>query len=447
MSQLFDELSTWATTLTWSDVPEAAQRRAHQALVDTIATMAGGSRTPAAAVASTYTKRWIGSGSAPAIGIGSAVRAPQAAFVNAISASALDFDDGHYHGGAIHPGSVIVTAVISSSSPETTVQSALLAQVVGYEVGLRAAKLLFPKVSTDRYHATGCAGAIGAAAAVAKLFNLDADGFRRAVHIAYCHAPLASFGTPMVKEAIGWGALTGVTAAELSADGMMTTTRSHLPAPARPRPATPFHTPEAEQDPFVNSFGTTFETANTYFKPFASCRYTHAAAGGFLELIGENNLRAADIRQIQVATHSRAAFLTDQTPATIDSAQYSFPFVLGALAHWGELGGREMSESQLDDADVLDLASRVHVTSDASLDVHYPSHYASRVEIQTGTSTYSGTFIEAPGDLGSRFSEADLTAKALRLIGDHTGVGVAEKLLADLNEAHAKLQESLAPLW
>ena len=102
----------------------------------------------------------------------------------------FDFDDGHYCGGAIHPASVIVPSLIAAVralDPTTKVsaQTFLTAQIAGYEIGLRAAHLLWPKHTLDDYHCTGTAATLGAAAAVAKLRGGNADAIARSIAIAW----------------------------------------------------------------------------------------------------------------------------------------------------------------------------------------------------------------------------------------------------------------------
>lgn len=446
MADILDTITEWAAKLTWDDVPAEVQERAAHALSDTVSTMTGGAPTAAAVIALDYAGR--AAGSSPLVGRGTGTTPASAAFSNAVAASALDFDDGHYLAGAIHPGSVIVPAVLAVAGPGTRVAEALLAQIVGYEIGLRAAALLWPKHDDDRYHATGCAGAIGAAAAAAKLLGLDADGIGRAIKIAWVHAPMSTFGTPMVKESIGWGSSTGVAAAELAAAGFMKVPDGYSLPTNEVLPPTPFHQRGAAEDPFVTSIGSRYEVQHTYFKSFGACRYTHAAGAGFQALLAEHGIAPSDIDRVRVGTHRAATFLDEVAPKTIDTAQYSFPLVLGSLALWGAVGAEEMDASLLDDADRLAFAEKVSLEYDADLDQHYPARYPSRVDITTTDGrTVSGVFLDAPGDPGTPFGPTELKAKWLRLLTPVLGESAATAVLAGLADPNAALHRTLAPVW
>lgn len=432
-----DRIADFAHTLTWASIPSAAQRHARLAFRDTIGTIIGGARTRAGQIAS----RTVGDRRDTTMG-------PLAAFATAVKASALDFDDGHYLGGAIHPGSVVVSSLLVASREldDVALEAILTAQIVGYEIALRAAHLLWPRHELDDYHCTGTAATLGAAAAVAKLRGCDADTIGRAVAIAWAHAPMSTFQLPMVKESIGWSACTAVFAADLAEQGFMAApTSARSSAIANTFPPTPFDRDGAIEDPFIESLATVFECANTYFKPYAACRYTHTAAKSLAELVLEEAIMASDITAIDVFTHRGAMNLTDVAPASLDHAQYSFAFVLATMALTGSAGADQISEDSLAQPPRLALASRVRVHHDPALDAHYPQHYATRIVLTTRTgSRLERTRLVAPGDVADPMSDAELEAKFVSLsrplFGDASETVsrqlLDEKLTGEILDAH-----------
>ncbi len=445
-------LGEFATSLRWNDIPGDVRHRAALALRDTIGTMHAGSTTRAAHIAADVAA--ADSGSFPIVGRSARASCQQAAFANAVAASVLDFDDGHYAGGAIHPASVIVSTLVTAASATTAevfdVRSILTAQVVGYEIGLRAAHLLWPKHADDDYHCTGTAATLGAAAALGRLWGLDADGIARSIVVAWAHAPMAAFQLPMLKEAIGWSAATAVTAVNLARAGFMSLPAGSPRAVPDVFPPTPFHRAGAMDDPFVASLGTVFEAGNTYFKPYAACRYTHAPAAALHRLLGEHGISADDvdtIESIEVGTHRGAVFLSDQHPPSLEHAQYSFPFVLGAIVLHGAAGAAEMSESCLTDDRRLAIAERVTVHHDPAMDDLYPQHYAGTITTRTTDgSTLRTTGIVAPGDQEQPMSDAELEAKFLRLmaaaaIGTARAGEISAAITAPLSDGGHEVEE------
>ena len=215
---LTKSIAAWAAGVTWQDVPTRVHEHARNDLRDVLSVMFAGTLTTSARIAAQYAR--ASPGPVP-LAAGGTAALPAAAFANGVAAAALDFEDGHYLGGAIHPASAVCAAALASAPQDATVADLLTAQIVGFEVCLRAAATLWPKYPGDWYHCAGCAGAIGAAVAAAHLRRLDADAMFRAVVIAWQHAPMSTFAIPMIKESIGWGAQTGASAALLAESGYM----------------------------------------------------------------------------------------------------------------------------------------------------------------------------------------------------------------------------------
>ncbi|NLU78493.1 MmgE/PrpD family protein [Micromonospora sp. HNM0581] len=412
-----DRVALRVADMSFDAIPQAARQRARERLLDTIGTALGGAATKAARMAAAA---MTDPGEASTLIPGAPTRTETAAaFVSAVSASALDYDDGHYLGGAIHPSSVIVpTVLVAASTRPVDLPTFLAAQVAGFEVAVRAAHLLWPRHETNRWFCTGTAGAVGAAAAAAKVRGGDADTIRRAMLIAWAHAPISALQWPTVKEAIGWSAATAVTACRLAEQGWMAIPHETAPALAPTIfPPTPFDEPHAAGDPFVDSLGSTFEIERSYLKPHAACRYTHTAADALNDLLADG-LRAHHIHSIRVATHHWATFLTHRRPPSLEHAQYSYPFVLAALAVHGQAGPDQIAEHRLHDPAILDIASRVKVVHDPELDVHLPQHYGTQLDIHLtdGTTMRLEPRLVARGDPADPMSTAEQDDKFAGLV-------------------------------
>ncbi|MFJ9852276.1 MmgE/PrpD family protein [Streptomyces sp. NPDC101150] len=444
-------MGSWSSGVQWGDIPEAVRKRAVDALRDTVAVMFGGAGATAAALAAAYAR--TSPGDVP-LAAGGFADAGKAAFANAAAATALDFEDGHYLGGGIHPGSVVVTAGLAAAPVGATVADFVTAQVAGYEVGLRAGALLWPKRAGDWYHCTGTAGSLGAAVTAARVRGLDAEATTRAMTLAWQHAPMATFALPMAKESVGWGAAVGVTAAELAQAGFLALPAGYEP-PALPGfAATPFDAPGAEDNPFVTSYGKEFASGGTYFKQYACCRYIHAAAYGLEALLRRLGIEpgtpaaAEEIRDIEVLTHRGALFLTESDPRTLEHAQYSFPHVLAAVVLEGAAGARQITEARLGNARRTALARRVRVTHAPELDDAPPAGYPSRVRVRTADGREAmDLFTAAPGDPDVPIGPEGLRAKWLDVMTLAMPEEAAREVLDGLAEPDRILADVLAPAW
>ena len=269
----------------------------------------------------------------------------------------------------------------------------------------------------------------------------------RAIAIAWAHAPMSTFQLPMVKESIGWSAATAVSAADLAVAGFMSAPAGASTALADTFPPTPFHRPGAMDDPFVASLGSVWETASTYFKPYAACRYIHTALKSLAVLRLAHGLTADNVDRIEVFTPQASMNLTDPAPVSIDHAQYSFPFVLAAMLIHGAAGAGEINETRLHDADLLAVAARVDVVHDPSLDPTYPAHYATRLVVTAHHGRFELTRLVGPGDPDDPMTEADLAAKFVLLATGRFGRVRALDLARTLvDDELPDLHDALAPV-
>ena len=420
----------------WQALPPAVRDRATVHLLDTIGVLVAGSQAPASAIARSMI---LGD----EMGYSALGRSGQA-FADAMSASALDFDDGHVGGGGIHPSAVIIPTLLASSRGRDVRGADLLAAyVAGYEVAVRVGRLLYPRASTDRYHCAGTAACVGAAAAGARVQTRDAETIERAIEVAFAHAPMAAFQLPMVKESMGWSASTATFAVELALAGFKRVGegRSLSVGPIAFGLPTPFDDAEGDAADFASGLGARFEILHGYIKPFACCRYIHSAVECLLHLVQQRHIMPDDIETIKVRTHRGASQLDDRRPASIDHAQYSIPFVLGSVVARGVDGAIDLVASRLDDAEILRFADRVEVIHFGEFDTYVPDSYPAELEIVTadgGTSVASR--IDSLGDDGRPLTRAQVEAKFDRNVSSVTSAEHA----AELRDACASLSSDSA---
>jgi 2-methylcitrate dehydratase PrpD len=134
------------------------------------------------------------------------------------------------------------------------------------------------------------------------------------------------------------------------------------------------------------------------------------------EIVAAERLHVADIDMIDVHTHRGAIGLADVTPASLDHAQYSFPFVLATQLVCGAVGAWDLTAESITDPDRLAVAARVHVHHDPALDAHYPARYATRIVVTTTEGrAFERTRLRAPGDPDDPMSVDDLSSKFVTL--------------------------------
>ena len=420
------EAAKFIASIDLKDLPKNVVNHAKLCVMDSLGGMLGGLDSRAARISREVAAARGGREEASLFGSSMRVPAPQASFANCIAASALDMDDGHNLGG--HPGAVIVPSALAVAEAQGASGKGFLEGViVGYEIAIRAMDNLvaresggpypFPATGSP-YHSTGTGGAYGAAAASARLLNANQEEIVQALGIAAAHSPSTRPYQIQVlghtaKECIGWGGITGVEAAFLAKHGFT-------------GPDTLFDDERARKTS-VDTIGTSFEILNNYFKAYPSCRYTHAALDATIALIKQHSLTADNISRIKVATREHYMALNSLRPVSIEQAQYSFPFVLGAVLAYGHHGPDTMNEERLRDAAILEEAKKISLDHEPSLETERWSAIVT-IETEDGK-TYQRHQPIPKGDPKNPMTGDELTSKFMTLSSSLLGQNDAKRVL------------------
>ena len=180
-----------------------------------------------------------------------------------------------------------------------------------------------------------------------------------------------------IKEGIAWGVFSGIAAEQLSRAGL-----------TGPRECLDNDLLNAERIAAGQPDGR-FEIELTEFKPYVCCAWTHTPAEALLGLIDDNGLSAEEIDRVQVATHTNAVHMIDNTPdpPTLQAAQYNIPWVLAVAAVDGVNGLLPLRESTVGRPELIQFANRVELAVDAKYDIPAQPRGA-RVTIDTGRGTF-----------------------------------------------------------
>ena len=200
-----------------ADWPEAAVEAAHRAFIDIVGVTARGAAEAAPRRAFAAVGCWS-EGRSSAIGMGARLSPPLAALVNGSSAHALEFDD-NFDPGKAHATAVLAPAILALAEPRgASGGDCLDAYIAGLQILGRVGEALNPVHRNRGWHATATVGAIGAAAACARLLRLEARQGSFALSMATSMAGgfMSQFGTMTKPLHAGLAAQAGVVAASLA---------------------------------------------------------------------------------------------------------------------------------------------------------------------------------------------------------------------------------------
>jgi 2-methylcitrate dehydratase PrpD len=261
--------------------------------------------------------------------------------------------------------------------------AALDAYVVGFEIEARLGALMNPRHYQRGWHCTSTLGTIGAAAAVSRLFTLDAEAMGHALAIAASEASglKENFGTMVKPLHAGLAARNGVLAALLARGGLTASEQ------AIDGPQGFLHAMDGEGgalDDTLADLGTRWEILDTGItvKLYPSCAGTHPSLDAILDLRREAGITADDVDRVDIDVDSiTPTVLIYERPATGLEGKFSMPFCAAAALVHGRVGIDTFEDAALRDTRVAAVMPRVRMTVDRGFDGVAPALTQARVAI------------------------------------------------------------------
>lgn len=392
-------------------------------LIDLIGCAAVGFSSPAARAARNTVRRLYAPGPTTLWFTSDKRHAAGAAMANSTAASALDLDDGHRKAGG-HPGAAVVPAVLAVAPAFcASGQDVAIALSAGYEVAVRVAAARdftrLDTLSTGRWGSYGVVAAAGLLARDTPLILATAFSIAGVLSPGLSAAGYSTMMGNQVKEGIPWSVMTGLTALELARQG--------LTGPLDILDHPDYFDATAITDGLSNGGA----LSEVYFKPYACCRWIHAAIDAVVELAAGGAIDPDDIRAVDVYTFERVLRLNNYPdPDTLEGAQYSLPFCLAVAAYGGAEALLPLSTAWLHRPAVTALAERVRLHVDPVLDGRFPTETGARVSMQKATGRIEKTVRYPLGDPGNPMDRSGLTAKFRRLAAGVMAPKDQDRLLA-----------------
>lgn len=314
------------------------------------------------------------SGRSVVIGHGFRAGDEAAAFANGAMAHALDFEDTH-DATLVHPHASVLPAALAVAQATGASGADLLAAVaVGADVACRVAMGFESSPERpDGFTVIPVLGVYGATAAVGRLLGSPPErivqGFALALGLATGSAAAQRDDAShwrAVRD--GFNARAGVTAARLAHLGVVGFAR---PLEGRAGLYALYGGGRFDEQAALHGLGERFEGVHVSFKPWPSCRGTHAFVEATLGLAAEHALAVADVRAVRVRTSPFFRTLCEPRelrarPGTSTSARFSIPFAVGVALARRRATLEDFDGDALRDAGVLAIADRVaHEVVDA----------------------------------------------------------------------------------
>ncbi|MGL4243360.1 MAG: MmgE/PrpD family protein [Beijerinckiaceae bacterium] len=392
----------FARSARFDDLPEAVVERARLVMLDSIGAIMAGAAEPEMRAAMKRLAK-----TAKARRAGSPLLD---AFAGGTAGTMLEIDEGNQYARG-HPGIHVVPAVMAMSQMrKVSGRDAILALVLGYEIGARIGIASKLRVAM---HPHGTWGVVGAALAVAKLNRASAAEFAETINVSSSLGLATSRRTMLeggtVRNAYaGVSNMLGLMAFDLvkagftgEADGVGSVYGGIVADHWMPEEMT-------------RELGERWEIARNYFKRHAACRYNHGALDALAEITRQagGSIDPEAVASVSVETYVWAAQLDHPRPANMLAAKFSLPFSIATMIVHGEAGLDAFRDAARSDPRVMALARKVNVNEDPKLTAELPGKRPARVRLTlTDGRRFEAMALTNKGDTEDPYGEDDVVAK------------------------------------
>ena len=387
-------------------------------LMDHLSVAARGAQTDSARAARNFLGdlQVDGAGRVPLIGARGHAPAAIASLVNAVSAHSIEYDDLHT-ASSTHPGVVVFPAALGAAQIAGADAAHFLSgAVVGYEVMGRVGRAANPAAQYRRhFHPTATCGHLGAAAAAARVLELDLDSTVSAIGIA---ATMAS-GTMQFLEDGSWtkrlnpglAARNGIQAALLAKAGYeggrdgIGGERGFLAVVS-----------DAAEPALALADLPALEVSQTSIKAHTCCRYKQGPIDALLEIRREHGIGPEDVESITIgmleAGMDIVAGDSKRRPENVVDAQFSMAYGAAVALIDGRADLAQYEAARLGDPKLDALMDRVTCEPDPALDADYPERWPAWARVATRDGrTLEARVPDPKGDPANPLDAAERRAK------------------------------------
>ena len=337
----------------------------------------------------------------------------KAAFLDACYAHGADMDDGNRKAMG-HVGAHVFASVTAAAAMlDCGEQDVITAVIAGYEVYCRVAAAAQPGLVHRGFHSTGTAGAVACAAAVAKLFGLDAEGIYNAMAISVTMASglmiIAESGQSIKPLNPAKAAESGILAASLARDGVL---GGRYPLDSQKGW---FHamTDSVDAEMITKDLGKVFCIDECYIKPYPSCRHTHCGIQAAMEIKCENGISVDDIEKVNIYIYSNAIKIAGmiKVPRTQDETKFSIHYAIACALCMDRFSLQDLDFKKVP-SKVFDLIDKIELIPDESMENRDAGIRGCTAQICTKDGNeYKKTVLIPKGDPQNPYTFEDIKGK------------------------------------
>ena len=412
MENMTEKFADFCEQLRYEDLPHDVIKRTKLLILDTVGIIirARHDAESTSSLVSAIEKLEMSNGSCQVFSDNKSYSPSAAALLNGTLAHSLDFDDTHAEASLHSSAPILAAALAAAEMNKSSGQQLITACVVGYEIQIR---LGLAGGSSSHYkkgfHPTATCGIFGAAAAAGYLMGLTKEQYISAFGIALSQSAgsmqFLTDGAWTKRSHVGQAAQNGLSCAIMAAEGFKGPSKAFEGQWGYFQS----YASGGDMEKAIDGLGKKFETLNLGVKPYPSCRYSHAAIDGIIELKNELGFSTAELDDIDIGLSETALNiigypLSDkQNPKSVVDGQFSMPFCAAVTVKSGGLKWDDY-KNHLNDSDTLSLCNKIKVSPDKDAEECCPEYMSAKVKVVVKGKKYE-KFVKIPKGEPENFME------------------------------------------
>jgi len=412
MENMTEKFANFCEELRYEDLPHDVIKRTKLLILDTVGIIirARHDAESTSSLVSAIERLEMSNGSCQVFSDNKSYSPSAAALLNGTLAHSLDFDDTHAEASLHSSAPILAAALAAAEMNKSSGQQLITACVVGYEIQIRLGLAGGSSAHYKKgFHPSATCGIFGATAAAGYLMGLNKDQYISAFGIALSQSAgsmqFLTDGAWTKRSHVGQAAQNGLSCAIMAAEGFKGPSKAfegkwgYLHSYAS----------GGDMEKAIDGLGKKFETLNLGVKPYPSCRYSHAAIDGIIELKNELGFSTAELDDIDIGLSETALNiigypLSDkQNPKSVVDGQFSMPFCAAVTVKSGGLKWDDY-KNHLNDSDTLSLCNKIKVSPDKDAEECCPEYMSAKVKVVVKGKKYE-KFVKIPKGEPENFME------------------------------------------
>jgi 2-methylcitrate dehydratase len=409
-------MARWAAAVEYRDLSPEAVYQAKRFLLDSVGCALGGYQQHDVKILLQVLAEVAARGPSTVVGTGQRIDPVSASLANALMIRVMDYNDIYWKQDPSHPSDIFPAAMACCERVRSHGKELIVGLVLGHELEMRFCEAAFPGIRERGWHHATLTAFVSPFVA-GRALHLSWEQMQHAAGIsASRHATLGAVTAgklTMMKNTVDpLATQSGVLAALMAEKGY--TGPEHVVDGKEG--LTHVLGPEWKLNVLTDGLGESWRITQCGMKAFPTEALTHAPISAVLDLVKTHDLRAEQVRKIEIRSLARAAdILSDASkydPRTKETADHSLPYVIAAALVERQVTPAQFTPEKIMDPTIRAQLEKVKVIADPEIEKLFPALQRVVVEIATTDGRQLTQQLDYPkGDPRNPLTDAEVEEK------------------------------------